>query len=328
VKVLITGAAGFVGGHLAEYLRKEQAAVEVFGLVRPHGSAGLELPGRVALIEADVEDAASVEAALDIVHPDRIVHLAAQSSPLDSWRDPAGTLRTNILGLANLLEAVRKRALAPRLLVVGSAEEYGSVEAALQPVREDAPLRPASPYAVSKVAQGHLALQYALTHRMGILLTRTFNHTGPGRGDSFAESSFARQLAEIEAGRRDPVIAVGNLEALRDFSDVRDVVRAYWLLLEKGEAGGVYNVCSGKGVRIRDILDRLVALAGLEIEIRVDPERLRPADVPALVGDPSRLKAATGWEPRIALDQTLLDLLQYWRERVSGSITKASQVRS
>jgi GDP-4-dehydro-6-deoxy-D-mannose reductase len=328
MKLLITGAAGFVGGHLAEYLSAEQPQVESFGLVRPHGTAGTTLPGRVALIEADLEDAASVQAALDIVHPDRIVHLAAQSSPQDSWRDPAGTLRTNILGLAHLLEAVRRRSLAPRVLVVGSAEEYGAVELALQPVREDAPLRPASPYAVSKVAQGYLALQYVLAHRMGILLTRTFNHTGPGRGDGFAESSFARQLAEIEAGRREPVIVVGNLEAVRDFSDVRDVVRAYWLLLEKGEAGGVYNVCSGRGVRIRELLERLVALAGLDIEIRVDPERLRPADVPALVGDPARLRAATGWEPRIPLERTLSDLLQHWREHAGRRGAQASRVRS
>lgn len=323
MKVLVTGVAGFVGGHMAEFLRTEHAGAEVFGIVRPHGTAQTSLPGRVAVIEADLEDAAAVEAALDLVHPDRIVHLAAQSSPQDSWNDPAGTIRTNVLGLLNLLEAVRKRALSPRILVVGSAEEYGRVDARELPVGEDAALRPATPYAVSKVSQGYLALQYALAFQMGIIRTRTFHHTGPGRGEAFAESSFARQIAEIEAGRRPAVIAVGNLEAVRDFSDVRDVVRAYWALLDHGNAGEVYNVCSGKGIRLRDLLRELIEAAGVDVELRVDPDRLRPSDIPALVGDPTRLRDATGWAPRVPLSETLRDLLQYWRT-VTPASSKAT----
>jgi GDP-4-dehydro-6-deoxy-D-mannose reductase len=323
VKVLVTGVAGFVGGHMAEFLRTEHAGAEVFGIVKPHGAAQAPLPGRVAVIEADLEDAAAVEAALDLVHPDRIVHLAAQSSPQDSWNDPAGTIRTNVLGLLNLLEAVRKRALSPRILVVGSAEEYGRVDARELPVGEDAPLRPATPYAVSKVSQGYLALQYALAFQMGIIRTRTFHHTGPGRGEAFAESSFARQIAEIEAGRRPAVIAVGNLEAVRDFSDVRDVVRAYWALLDHGNAGEVYNVCSGKGIRLRDLLRELIEAAGVDVELRVDPDRLRPSDIPALVGDATRLRNATGWAPRVPLGVTLRDLLQYWRA-VTPASSKAT----
>jgi len=314
VKVLITGVAGFVGNHMAEFLRAERAGVELFGIVKPQGTPEDALPPGVAVIEADLDDASAVDAALDLVHPDRIVHLAAQSSPQASWSDPAGTFRTNVLGLLNVLEAVRKRALSPRILVVGSAEEYGMVDARDLPVDEETALRPATPYAVSKVAQGYLALQYALAFHMGIVRTRTFHHTGPGRGEAFAESSFARQIAEIESGRP-AVLAVGNLEVVRDFSDVRDVVRAYWALLDGGDAGAVYNVCSGKGTRIRDLLHMLIEAAGIDVEVRVDPDLVRPADVPAMIGDPTRLRDATGWAPRIPLRQTLGDLLQYWRER-------------
>jgi GDP-4-dehydro-6-deoxy-D-mannose reductase len=319
VKVLITGVAGFVGAHMAEFLRAERPAVELFGIVKPHGTPESALPGGVAVIEADLEDAPAVDAALDLVHPDRIVHLAAQSSPQASWSDPAGTFRTNVLGLLNVLEAVRKRALAPRILVVGSAEEYGMVDARDLPVGEETALRPVTPYAVSKVAQGYLALQYALAFHMGIVRTRTFHHTGPGRGEAFVESSFARQIAEIESGRRPAVLAVGNLEVVRDFTDVRDVVRAYWALLERGDAGAVYNVCSGKGTRIRDLLHALIEAAGMDVEVRVDPELVRPADVPAMVGDPARLRDATGWAPLIPLRQTLGDLLQFWRERTAAA---------
>ena len=324
MKLLVTGVAGFVGGHLARYLSEEHAAVEVSGLVRP-GTRAPGLPPAVTLVEADLEDASAVEALLEDVRPDRIIHLAAQSSVHRSWVDPEGTLRANVHGLLHVLEAVRKRALWPRILVVGSAEEYGLVEPRSLPLREDAPLRPNSPYAVSKVAQGFLALQYSLSHQMGIVRSRTFSHTGPGRGDSFAESSFARQIAAIEAGRQRPVIQVGNLEAVRDFADVRDVVRAYWALLEKGDPGEVYNVCTGRGVRVRELLHKLVDIAGIDVEIRLDTERLRPSDVPALVGDPRKLKDATGWEPSLSLDETLRDLLQDWRERLAETASPEGQ---
>lgn len=315
MKLLVTGVAGFVGGHLVDYLGREQPAVEVSGLVRP-GAAAPHLPPAVTRVAADLEDAAAVEAVLEEVRPDRIIHLAAQSSVHRSWVDPEGTFRANVHGLLHVLEAVRKRSLSPRILVVGSAEEYGLVEARSLPLREDAPLFPNSPYAVSKVAQGFLALQYSLSHQMGIVRSRTFSHTGPGRGESFAESSFARQIAAIEAGRQRPVIQVGNLETVRDFADVRDVVSAYWKLLERGDPGEAYNVCTGRGVRVRDLLHKLVDIAGIDAEIRLDPERLRPSDVPALVGDPAKLKAATGWEPTYALEETLKDLLEFWRRKL------------
>ncbi len=312
MKVLVTGAAGFVGGHVIDFVSAFAPAAEIFGLVH-RGVLDPERARRATVVSADLEDAAAVDAVFDRVQPDRIVHLAAQSSVHRSWDDPAGTLRANVHGLLNVLEAVRRRRLLPRVLVVGSAEEYGVVQAEKLPVSESAPLQPASPYAVSKVAQAYLARQYFLSHGIPVVCTRTFHHTGPGRGEVFAESSFARQIAEIEAGRQPAVMSVGNLDAVRDFTDVRDVVRAYWLLLEKGRAGETYNVCSGQGVAIGEVLQGLLDAAGVAVEIRRDPDRMRPADVPALIGDPRKLHQATGWAPVLPLRRTLADLLGYWR---------------
>jgi GDP-4-dehydro-6-deoxy-D-mannose reductase len=322
VRVLITGVSGFVGGHVVDLVREQAPSAEVFGLDSRPGNRARALG--IEVLKADLQDPVSVRAVLDQVRPDRLVHLAAQSSPQRSWEDPGGTLKTNLLGLLHLLEAARTLSLEPRLLVVGSAEEYGLVEPHEIPLREEAPLRPASPYAVSKVAQGFLALQYALSLGLPIVRTRTFHHTGPRRGEQFAESSFARQLAEIEAGRRPPRLQVGNLEAVRDFTDVRDVARAYWALLDRGAPGEVYNVCSGRGVKMGELLEELVALSGLKVEIHADPSLLRPLDVPMLVGDPSRLRAATGWQASIPLSRTLRDLLDHWRERLAVASAPAS----
>jgi GDP-4-dehydro-6-deoxy-D-mannose reductase len=317
VRVLVTGAGGFVAAHLVEFLRAEHPDVEAVGLVRPHGRAPRAGTGFATLVEADLNDPAAIDAVLDRGPVDRIVHLAGQSSVHLSWLDPGGTLRTNVLGLVHLLEAVRRRNGKPDVLVVGSAEEYGAVDEAELPLREDRPLLPASPYAVSKVAQACLAVQFGASG-MRVLRTRTFHHTGPGRGETFAESSFARQIAEAEAGLRPPVLHVGNLDAVRDYTDVRDVVRAYWALLERGQAGSVYNVCSGHGRSIRELLDILLSVAGVRLTVEVEPDRLRPADVPAQWGDPRRLQDATGWRPRIPLEETLRDLLDDWRARLSA----------
>lgn len=318
MRVLVTGAHGFVGGHLLELLRADHPGVEVFALVRPRGGAPGPRPGGAAVLEADLDDAPAVAAAVAASRPDRVVHLAGQSSVHHSWIDPGATLRTNVMGLVHLMDGVRAEGLRPRVLVVGSADEYGIVAEASAPVTEDTPLRPVSPYAVSKVAQSLLAAEYAARGGPEVVRTRTFPHTGPGRGEAFAESSFARQIVEVGAGRRPPVLSVGNLDAVRDFTDVRDVVRAYWALLERGAPGEVYNVCSGRGVRVGDILRRLLAVAGVAVEIRQDPGRFRPSDIPVLVGDPGRLRAATGWEARIGLDRTLTDLLDDWRARVAA----------
>jgi len=315
VRLLVTGVAGFVGGHLVGFLRAERPDVEIHGVVLPQGGVSWRGPAGVRVLEADLNDPKAAAAAVEEVRPEAIVHLAGQASVHQSWLDPALTLRTNVLGLVHLLDAARRLALRPAVLVVGSAEEYGPVGPEEIPIREEAPLRPASPYAVSKVAQAALARLYGPAGGMRIVLTRTFHHTGPGRGEAFAESSFARQIAEIEAGRRPAVLEVGNLEAVRDFTDVRDVVRAYWMLLDKGQGGEAYNVCSGRGRRIRDLLDTLLAASSARVEVRVDPERLRPSDVPVQVGDPGRLRAATGWQAEIPLERTLGDLLDDWRTR-------------
>jgi GDP-4-dehydro-6-deoxy-D-mannose reductase len=311
VRVLVTGVSGFVGGHLVDFLATQKPAVEVFGIAR--GSADALRGRAVTVRSADLVDAAATDAVIDEVRPDRIVHLAGQSSVHRSWEDPAGTLRANVHGLLSILEALRRRTLTPRILVVGSAEEYGAVQIEKLPAGEKTPLQPSSPYAVSKVAQAYLARQYFLSHGIPVICTRTFHHTGPGRGEVFAESSFARQIAEIEAGRQAPTLSVGNLDAVRDFTDVRDVVRAYWLLLEKGRAGETYNVCSGRGIAIGDVLQELLDVSGRAIEVRRDPDRMRPSDIPAIIGDPKKLGKATGWTPEIPLRQTLADLLDHWR---------------
>jgi len=322
LRILVTGAAGFVGGHLLEHLRAARPEAEVHGVVLPGGAASWR-PSGVRVVEADLEDPAAAGRAVASSRPDRIVHLAGQASVHRSWEDPAGTLRTNVLGVVNLLDAVRQEGLRPAVLVVGSADEYGPVPSAEPPLRETAPRRPASPYAVSKVAQAALAALYGPAGGLRVVATRTFPHTGPGRGEVFAESSFARQIAEIEAGLRAPVVEVGNLDAVRDFSDVRDVVRAYDLLLESGRGGEAYNVCSGRGRRVGDLLDALLSASTARVEVRVDPARLRPADVPALVGDPAKLVADTGWQPRIPFERTLRDLLDDWRGRVrAGAETR------
>jgi GDP-4-dehydro-6-deoxy-D-mannose reductase len=325
VKVLVTGGGGFVAAHMVEFLREQQPRTQVFVMLRPGRPARLASFEGVVPVEADLEDPEQVRSALELTRPDRVIHLAAQSSVRHSWSDPEATWRTNVLGLLHLLEAVRAASLSPRVLVVGSSDEYGRVDADAQPVGEDAPLRPHSPYAASKVAQSFLALQYAVGHQLGVVRTRTFPHTGPGRGAVFAESSFARQIAEIEAGRARPLLRVGNLEVVRDYTDVRDVVRAYWALLDRGDSGGVYNVCSGRGVRLREMLDTLCEMAGVEVEVEVDPERLRSSDLPVMIGDPSRLRAATGWEPEYPLKRSLEELLVDWRQRVSQRVLETDE---
>jgi GDP-4-dehydro-6-deoxy-D-mannose reductase len=321
VRLLVTGAGGFVGAHLLAHLRQARPDADLHGIVLPGGGpAGESASAGATVHEADLEDPTQAAVAVEEARPDRIFHLAGQSSVHRSWDDPGATLRANVLGIVNVLDAARRLGLRPAALVVGSADEYGPASPEEQPLRESAPLRPASPYAVSKVAQAALALLYGPAGGMRVVVTRTFPHTGPGRGEAFAESSFARQIAEIEAGRRPAVVEVGNLDAVRDFADVRDVVRAYDLLIENGEPGEVYNVCTGRGRRIGELLDALVALSTVRVDVRVDAARLRAADVSVLVGDPSKLRSATGWQPRIPLEQTLRDLLEDWRARVRSAV--------
>ena len=319
MRALITGITGFAGSHLAEYLLAEHPDVEVFGTYRWRSRMdNIEhLRAKIKLLEADLRDLTSVHAALDRARPDFIFHLAAQSFVPSSWTAPNETLTTNIVSQTNLFEAIRSLRLDPVVQLACSSEQYGLVHPDEVPIKETNPLRPLSPYAVSKVAQDYLGYQYFQSYGLKAIRTRGFNHTGPRRGQVFVTSNFCSQVAAIELGQQEPVIRVGNIEAIRDFTDVRDMVRAYWLAVNHGKPGEVYNIATGTGIRIREMLDRIIALANVEVRIEVDPERLRPSDVEILIGDSSKFRADTGWEPRIPFEQTLRDLLAYWRETLA-----------
>jgi GDP-4-dehydro-6-deoxy-D-mannose reductase len=320
VRILITGITGFVGSHLAEYALAQGA--EVYGSSRWRSKTdNIEhIQDRITCVESDLRDLSSVQHLLDVAAPDRVFHLAAQSFVHASWHTPAETLTTNTISQVNLLEAIRARGgQAPRFLVIGSSEEYGLVYEEELPIKESNPLRPLSPYAVSKVTQDLMGYQYFKSYNLPIVRARAFNHEGPRRGDVFVTSNFARQIAEIEAGRRKPEILVGNLKAQRDYSDVRDIVGGYWLLLERGEPGEVYNLSSGRAWAIQDVLDFLLKESTTRgIAVRVDPSRMRPSDVPLLVGDSTKIRSL-GWQPRIPFEKTLRDLLKYWRDRSERS---------
>ena len=316
MRILITGASGFVGGHLVDYLRRRQS-VDLFGTYCGDTPDSDRLAD-VEMFEVDLRRADDVARVVADVAPEVIFHLAAQSFVPASWERPAETLEINVIGQTHLFEAARALPDPPRIHVAGSAEVYGRVSEGELPVSESTPLRPLSPYAVSKAAQDLLAYQYAVSRDLPIVRTRAFNHTGPGQRDLFVAPSFARQVAAIEAGAAEPVIRVGDLTPVRDFLDVRDVVEAYWLVVMEGTPGAVYNVASGDGIAIQEILDRLVALATVDVRVEVDPARLRPAEMKTLIGDNRKLVEATGWRRTLSLEQTLTDLLDEWRARYRG----------
>ncbi len=321
MKVLITGITGFTGSHLAEYLFKEKKA-QIYGTVIKRWQDDLQniehFLDKINLIECDIRDFTAITNALEKSEPDYIFHLAAQSFVPTSWNMPSETITTNIVGELNLFEAVRKLKLDPVIQIACSSEEYGLVYEKEVPISENNPLRPLSPYAVSKIGQDFLGYQYFKSYGIKVIRTRAFNHTGPRRGEVFVCSTFAKQIAEIEKEKKPPVIKVGNLDAKRDFTDVRDMVSAYALAVEKCQPGEAYNICSGKTISIKEILNKLVSLSIKKDEIKIekDPERLRPSDVMVLQGDYSKFKTQTGWEPKISIDQTLNDLLDWWRERI------------
>jgi len=316
MRVLITGITGFAGSHVAEYALSKKA--EVWGSMRWRSKTDNidHIRNDLKLVDCDIRDTSSVNSLIAEAKPDYIFHLAAQSFVPTSWHAPHETLTTNIMGQLNLLEALRFLKTKTRMQIAGSSEEYGMVHQDETPIKETNPLRPLSPYGVSKVTQDLLCYQYNRSYGIDTVRTRAFNHTGPRRGHVFVVSDFARQIAQIESGVKDPVIEVGNLEAVRDFTDVRDVAKAYWLALEKGESGEVYNICSGKGWSIKQVLDMLLALTKSEIEVVDKSERHRPSDVPLLVGDNSRFTQKTGWKPEIPFEKTLEDVLDYWRIRL------------
>jgi len=318
MRVLITGITGMVGSHLAEYLISSFPEVEVHGLLRwrsPLRNIQKILP-RVRLHQGDLRDLNSLVVLLRNVRPDRIHHLAAQSYVDMSFVAPADTLSSNIIGTVNLMDAVRIVGINPRIHICSSSEVYGQVQPDEVPITESTPLRPASPYAVSKVGEDMIAFQYGIYYQLDLVRTRMFTHTGPRRGDVFAESSFARQIAEIELNRQPGPVRVGNLDSVRTLADVRDAVRAYKLLLDKCPAGEVYNIGGKETMTVGDILETLKSLARVRIEHVVDPIRLRPSDVTLQIPDTSKFHKATGWQPQIPARQTLHDLLDYQRDCV------------
>ena len=320
MRALITGISGFAGSHLADYCLA-RTGVDVIGMVRSRARLGQVAPvaSRIQLVEADVRDAPLVERAVEQAQPDVIFHLAGQPYVPRAFEDPAGTFQDNAIGQINLIRAILRHRPQARLLVVGSSTEYGMVRPDENPVHEDVPLRPTDPYAVSKVAQDLLGFQYFISHGLQAVRVRPFNHIGPRQDDVFVTSRFARQIAEIEAGVAEPALGVGNLSSVRDFTDVRDMVRAYYLAATMGESGTVYNLGSGRGRRIEEILGLLAAFSKVHFVIREESAQYRPVDVPVLVCNGARFAQRTNWEPQVPLERTLLDLLDYWRERVAAN---------
>ncbi len=318
MRILITGITGMVGSHLAEYVLAHHPEVEVHGMVRwrsPRDNIRA-IQDRVRLHEGELRDLNSLVRVLDTVRPERIFHLAAQSYVSASYTAPADTLHTNVIGTTNLLDAIRLTKIDPRVHICSSSEVYGQVREDEVPIRESNEFRPASPYAVSKCGEDMIALQYFLSYGIKTIRTRMFTHTGPRRGDVFAESAFAKQIAEVEAGLRPNPIKVGNLNSVRTFADVGDAVRAYWLLLEKCTPGEVYNIGGERTMLVGEMLDVLIGMAACRIQYEVDPALVRPSDVTLQIPDTSKFRAATGWSAKIPLETTLRDLLDYHRGRI------------
>lgn len=311
MRYFITGIEGFVGHHLAEHLIS--SGHEVSGSYFDEGSVK-DLQGRCALFRVDLRKGTDLRQALESSRPQCVFHLAAQSSPALSFAKPVETFEINVIGLVNLLEEARNTIPGSKLVMVSSCEVYG-LTGTSDPLKEDHPYNAASPYAVSKISQEQLTIQYFHTYGMNALVARPFPHTGPGQPEMFALPSFAKQIAGIAKRGGDPTVMVGNLEARRDISDVRDVVRAYALLAEKGRPGEIYNICSGKYITIRRALEILIEISGKDIEIKSDPQRFRPLDIPILWGDNGKIGRETGWQPQFTMERTLNDLYQYWLQK-------------
>jgi len=317
LRVLITGASGFVGKHLASYLHTTQPDVTLFGT-----TLDSEQPSNHDIVtyhQLDLRDETAVQTLLKTCQPDHIYHLAAQAFVPRSFEYPWETLDNNIRSQLNIIQSCLALGIKPRMLIISSAEIYGAVKSDEMPMDENTLLRPTNPYSVSKVTQDLLGLQYYLSHQLPIMRARAFNHFGPGQNPRFVAPAFATQIAKIEASDEEPFIYVGNLEAKRDFTDVRDIIRAYHLIVEQGTPGQAYNVASGKAYSIQYLLDTLLSYTDMEIEVRVDPKRLRPVDVPEIRGDSTKLSSDTGWKPTITFEETLKDVLEDCRQRIKNT---------
>lgn len=316
--ILITGLAGFVGSHLADLLLKDPE-VEISGILHPtHQIQHLEESRRITVHRGDILQAEELTELVRKIKPDVVYHLAGLAHVHESWVNRKATIDTNFFGTFHLLEACRTLDAFPKVLLVGSAECYGIVPEREQPITESQPLLPTSPYAVSKIAQEMLGIQYARGDRLPVYLTRSFNHTGPRQKETFVCSSFARQIAAAEIAGNGFEIRVGNLEARRDFADVRDVVVAYKTVLEKGTPGVPYNVCAGKAISIEAMLNTLLSFSSAKFKVAIDPAKFRPVDMPLLLGSHEKLNRDTRWKPAYPIETTLRDLLSYWRDKLKS----------
>ncbi len=315
MRALITGIAGFVGAHLAEAIRAE-TDWEVWGAVIGSVERASAING-VRNLTTDLREPEQARVLVEAARPDWVFHLAAQAYVPQSWADPWDTYQTNIRSQLNLLDAISRLALRPRILIISSNEVYGYARPEDLPLNENAPLRPNSPYSVSKLAQDFMGLQYFLDRQLPIIRVRPFNHIGPRQNARFVAPSFAKQIVEIERGQREPVLFLGNMAAQRDFTDVRDMVRAYILAIQKGEPGEVYNIGTGTARSVRELLDIMLAHTPIKIAEEIDPAKIRPSDTPISYADPSKFKRQTGWEPRISFQQTCVDILSDWRTRIA-----------
>lgn len=314
-KVLITGITGFAGSYLAEHLLS-LGEYEVSGTYLTESSIKnvSQIKDRINLISADLSKTENVFKIIGDTKPDVIFHLAALTSPAESFKNPVATLNNNISLQVNIFEAVRKfNLINTKILITSSADVYGRVAKEDLPIDEETPLMPTNPYSVSKIAQDFLGLSYFLAYKLQVIRVRPFNHIGPRQAPSFVVSAFAKQIAEIEKGKKEPVLSVGNLEAKRDFTDVRDMVKAYVLVVERGQVGDVYNIGSGISYKIADILNQLTSMSSAKIEIKNDPTLFRPSDDPELVCDNNKFVKVTNWKPEISLEKTLKETLDYWR---------------
>lgn len=309
MKSLIIGGAGFVGAYLIQHLR-DDLKHDVVVTKMPHEKI---TESDIKVLNLNILEKESISSLLEQEKPDYIFHLAAQSSVALSWKNPGLTVDVNIKGSVNVLDAVRDMDKRPRVLLIGSGEEYGRILPNETPIQEDNHLRPGNIYAATKACQNMIGKIYADAYHLDIMMVRAFNHTGPNQAPLFVVADFCKQVADIEAGLQEPVLRVGNLSAQRDFTDVRDVVRAYGLLIAKGQKGQTYNVGSGHAVSIDSILQMIVSMAKCKIKVETDPAKLRPIDVPIIEADTSKLQESTGWKPEISLSQTIQETLEYYR---------------
>lgn len=311
-KGLVIGAAGFVGSYLIKELQ-EGCNMQVSATKLPHEQLVAEGAG---IYNLDIMNKEEIVSLLFEIRPDFIFHLAAQSSVGVAWKNPGLTVDVNIKGAINVMDAVRELYYKPRVLLIGSGEEYGHIRPGETPIKEDNLLRPGNIYAATKACQNMIGNIYAKAYDMQLMMVRAFNHVGPGQAPMFVVSDFCKQVVEIEKGLRESVMKVGNLAAKRDFTDVRDVVKAYGKLIQAGEAGETYNVGRGKAIAIQELLDLIVSKSTADIKVEIDPAKLRPVDVPIIEADITRIKELTGWEPQIPLEQTIQETLDYWRAQV------------